>query len=267
MKIVFWSSMHGQASTANMLAMALAASIGCKKKTLITQSHYNLNNLEVPLIGRIEDKEFYRDIGLDALIRCMKSREITGEIIDSCSVSIIKDKMDLLLGTKQSSRDIFEADISKLMVKIINSGGSFYELVFVDVNSGTGEITMNLLENADVVVVNLRQNEEMLTQYFNTYDRWIMEKLNGRIFYLLGAYDKASKYSLHNLRRRYKRLKSNNSGIVPYSIQFSDCFSDGSLVKHFTRNMNLDEANIEDEFFYHVSKNVSKIIKMAETGA
>ena len=49
MKVAFWSPFHGTGATANLLALSVAVSELMDKKVLVTQTHYNMNNLEGPL--------------------------------------------------------------------------------------------------------------------------------------------------------------------------------------------------------------------------
>lgn len=259
MRIVFWSTLHGHGTTANMLAVCLTAVFRYQKKSLITQSHYNFNNLEIPLIGKISENDFYRDTGLDTLIRCIKSSKLTKEILDNCSTTVVKEKLSLLIGTRQSNRNIFETDITRVMRKILLECNKYYELVFIDTNSGDSILSKNILDEADIIVANLSQNEMMLDNHFKLYD----EALHKKTFYLFGTYDKESRYNMHNLRRRYKRLNNKNSGIIPYNIEFSDSFSDGSLLRYFISNINSDEDNIADDFFYEVHKSTCKILQFA----
>ena len=57
MKIAFWSPLHGTGASSGLIAMATAISVIYSEKTVVTQTHYNLNNLERPLLGS-SDKIF-----------------------------------------------------------------------------------------------------------------------------------------------------------------------------------------------------------------
>jgi len=257
-KIAFWSSMHGQANTtSSMLSVVLTLSALYEKKILVTQSHYNLNNLEIPLIGKIQDKEFYRDTGLDALIRISKSRKLTKEMVHNCCISVIRERLDLLLGTRQSNRNIFEIDINKFMSMVIRQCEEFYDLIFIDTNSGGNETSLSILRDADAVVVCLNQSETMLDDFFNNYHKSVVDDA----FYLFGAYDGESKFNINNIKRRHKYVNNGNSGVIPYNIEFSDSLADGNMRKYFRYNLDSDSDAASDGFFREVRESTYKLMK------
>lgn len=254
--IVFWSTLHGQACSSNMLAAAIMIALKNNVRALMTQTHYNLNNMEKPLMGKVTEKEFYRDTGIDALMRCLKSAPLTEEIINNCTTTIVKQHLNLLVGTKQANRLIYETDTEKSILKILREAVKYYDFVFVDTNSGRGTISSAVLGQADVIVLNLKQNTDMIDNFF--HGNYSIEK--EKVFYLFGAYDKNSKYSIKNIRRKYKDISSKNSGIIPYNIEFADAISDGNVLRYIEKNILSDDENESYGFLYEVFESAKKIL-------
>lgn len=247
MKIAFWSPMHGQACvTASMLSIAIMAILKKNKKILVTQTHYNMNNLETALVGKVPGKErdFFRDIGIDAVMRSIKSAPLTDEIIENCSLSFLQRKLSLLAGTKQTNRSVYEEESVQTILKILTEIEKYEDLVFIDTNSGNGAITKTVLAAADKIIVNLKQSQAMLDSYFFGDYQLPTEK----VFYLFGAYDENSRYSMRNIRRRYREINRTNSGMIPYNIEYSDAFSDGRVIKYIERNYQNNSSEPSAEF-------------------
>lgn len=242
MKIAFWSNIHGQTgATSNMLASAIVNVVLHKRKTAVLQSHFSLNNLELPLLGRDMRTDDFSDIGTDALIRDIKSRPLTQEIIHNNSISLMDRHLALFPGTEKKSREVYEKDIQDIFQAIINEVAGCYDDVFIDVASGYNEFSNSLIADADLTIVNLSQNIYVLQRYFNT------PHLNKNILYLIGNYDRNSRYNLKNLERMFPPLKK-KTGVIPYNIEFVDAQNEGMVIPFFLKNIDCARESSNYEF-------------------
>lgn len=258
MKITFWSPVHGKGTTCNLLAIALYSTLKYNMRNLITQTNFCMNHLEVPLIGnKLEETEFFLDIGIDALARSIKSAPLDIDNFYNASVSILnkQQQLHLLPGTRKSNQEYYEADMEKVINNILTYAVSFYDMVFVDTNSGKNYLSQLVLEKSDLIIVNLPQNKRVLDDYFNEY-----QFNSKKVFYIIGDYDRRSKNNIKNLRKQYKKLNSKNSAIIPYCTEFSDAISDGALIDFMKKNIEAkDDKN--EYFMENVEKAVKKILR------
>jgi hypothetical protein len=96
---------------------------------------------------------------------------------------------------------------------------------------------------ADVIVVNLRQNRVMIDTFMAD------NKLPAdKTFFMFGMYDEASKYSARHVSKRYKCITATNCGVVPYDIAYSDALSDGKVVEYFEKYYAMKHKT--DNFFF-----------------
>ncbi len=265
MKVLFWAPVHGQTgTTSNLLAIALISGIYFRKKGLITQTHFNLNNLESPLLEANADnkqyRKFFREIGIDALARNFKVEKLKKEWLDYCCIDIVNTNMTLLPGTTQTIRESFDHEMDLVIVPLLNAIELYNQNVFIDVCSGCNALSMKLLQEADIVVVNLSQNMNMLQLFFDRYK----DVLPDNIFYLIGNYDYRSKYNLTNLRRRYpKYINSNNSGVIPYNTGYRDAQIDGKAVDFIRKNLLSKKMDPNYYFIQRAIRSTEKILRMA----
>ncbi len=244
MKIAFWSPLHGTGATASLLATAIALSEIQKKKIIITHTHYSLNNLERPLLGNIKEIDFFRDTGMDAVLRHFRSGNVTEEQVSDCSIRI-SENLYLLAGTKTSSREGYESSIVRSMIlHIVSIIEQYYDMVFVDTNSGNNTNSLKIIEECDIVVVILRQDRYLLDSLF---ENDVIK--NKEVFYLFGDYDNESKYSISNIRHIYRKIKKNNSGIIPHNPGYNDAICDEKVLKYLTRNLGKNGNEPDHKFF------------------
>lgn len=264
MKIAFWSPVHGQSgTTSNILATAMIAGMIEKTKIILTQTHFNFNNLEAPLVGSNSNNasscEFFRDVGIDALIRNFKSSELNPEIINNCCISLSNTNVVLLPGTVKSNRESFEYEMDRVFLNLLRTVEKFTDLVFVDLNSGSNPLSLKIIADCDLTVVNLSQNMAFMDIYFSGDNSFLTNK----VFYLLGNYDSRSRYNISNIRRRYRKyMKASNSGYIPYSTNFLDAQSDGRVISFFKENLFCGSEDENYDFILQTEKVCDKILKM-----
>lgn len=265
MKIIFWSPMHGQAgTTSNILAAALLTGINFRKKAVLTQTQFQFNNLEAPIVGanpyHEESKDYFREVGLDTLIRCFKAAKLDLETIANCCIAIENSNILLLPGTTKTIRESFEYEMEMVISNLLQEMEALCGIVFLDICSGGNSLSKKLLEEADLIVVNLNQNVGTIDLFFNQYEN-IMQK---KVFYLFGRYDCNSKYNLNNLRRKYhKYLHVKNTGVIPYDSGFMDAQADGKVVEFIRSNLNDTKKDHHNYFMKKAKKATEKILKLA----
>lgn len=253
--------MHGQSgTTSNLLAIAVMSTLQYQSKNMVTQTHFNLNNLEAPLVSSSHSisKEYLLDVGIDALARNIKSAPLDGDILEDSSISLLNKKLNFLPGTVKSNRDIYESDISKTIHGILKAAANYYDIVFIDTNSGSNELTMKILQNADLIIVNLCQNKSIIEDYALNY-----RLDSNKIFYLIGNYDNNSRYNLKNIQRNYRWLKNKNTAVIPYNTEYMDAQSDGQVIPFMLNNMNCNKDEFNAYFISEVKRAVFKIMKCA----
>ncbi len=265
MKILFWSPIHGQAgTTSNILATAMLTGLYYRKKTVLTQTQFQFNNLEAPIVGinpyNQDSKEYYREVGIDTIIRCFKAAKLDKDTLDNCCIALDNTNILLLPGTSKSIKEAFDFEVETVMGNLLKSIEAIYGVVLVDISAGENALSKKLMTEADLIVVNLCQNMTITDEYFKSYAMNLPEK---KLFYLFGKYDRNSKYNISNIRRKYKNIKSVNSGVIPNNTGFMDAMTDGKVIDFIRKNTVCNNLNENYYFISSVMKATKKILNQA----
>ena len=260
MNITGWSNVHGRPGTSsNLSAIAIYSTLKYGMKNLITQSNFAMNDLEAPLLGNIiRENDYFQDIGIDALARSIKSAPLTEEAFYLASLSLLNKKLSLIPGTTKSNLQYFESDMEKVMVNIIKTAEKYYDLVYIDTNSGKNGLSMKILEKSDLIIVNLSQNRRIIDNFFDEYNFD-----PNKVFYLVGNYDSRRKSNIMNLRRQYRFMNSNNSAVIPYCAEFADAISEGNVIEFMKRNIDAKKDDKNYYFMECLAQATRKILKKA----
>ncbi len=243
-KIVFWSPLHGQGQTSNLHITALALSILHKKRILVMQTHFYMNNLEGPLVGKnvdviSEEDGIFQDIGLDAAIMYSRMNMLDANVLESCCITFPEISLRLLPGTETRNRETFDRDICSGIFPMIHQAQSYNDMVMIDANSGNNELSLRLMSSADMVIINMTQRRHVLSKFFSEYGERISQYKN--VFFLFGHYDRNSGYNIINCRRKYRRyINKKNSGVIPYCTGFMDAQNESDILGMIRKGLRED---------------------------
>lgn len=260
MKIAFWSNFHGQSgTTSNMLAVAIMSVLDYKAKVFLAQSHYSMNNLNSSFISVTKpgEKSYFMNVGIDAIIRAIKTRYLDEEIIENCTLSYMNKKLILLPSTVKSNNELYEEDLNRTINSILGAAEKYHDLVLIDVNSRTSGTTNKILDYVDLIVVNLRQNPRVLKDYEENFLEDFKDK---NIIYMFGNYNPNSLYSIKNLKSQYPWLRRNKLGLIPYNLEFMDSVSSRNTIAFFSRNHMIEDKNDPNSYFIKEVKKACQFV-------
>lgn len=267
MKIVFWAPVHGQTrQSSNMLAVAFVSALRENAGILMTQTQFCMNDLEDAVVGRTSVKEmrerFYRDMGIDAVSRCIKRKQLERSDLENCCINILPDsELMLLPGSKAGSYGVHCEALYEILPYVLREAERYFEYVLIDTNPGMDYVSQKMIDIADVVVVNLSQNMGVVEPLFRNFPEILKTK---KVFYLFGSYLADSCYSLHNIRFRYDRINRKNSGVIPLNIGYMDAISSGRVMDYFATNMECEQGDVNFRFIKEVREASERLLCFAE---
>ena len=267
MKIAFWAPVHGQTrQSSNMLAVSFVSAMRENIGILMTQTQYRMNDLEDAAVGRTSVKamreRFYQDMGIDAVSRCIKRKQLERNDLENCCIKILPDsELMLLPGSKSGSYGVHCEALHEIMPYILREAERYFEYVLIDTNPGMDCISQKMIDIADVVVVNLSQNMGVVAPFFRDFPEILKMK---RVFYLFGSYLADSCYNLHNIRFRYERINRKNSGVIPLNIGFMDAISNGRVMDFFATNMECERGDVNFGFINEVREASERLFCFAK---
>ena len=243
-KILFWSPFHGQGQTCNLQVIAIIMSFLYRKRILLMQTHFSNNNLESPLVGynvdnEMNQTEIFCGIGLDMAVTYSKMKKVNRMLLESCCLSFPNTSLLLLPGTQIQCKETFDRDIARSVTGLIGDTDEFVDFVMIDSNSGKDNLSLKLIDMADLVVINLTQRKYVINKLFEDYGELFIQ--NKKVFYLFGDYDENSSYNIKNCRMKYPMyIKENNSGIIPYCTKLLDAQNEGNILDFIKRGLRTD---------------------------
>lgn len=237
--IVSWSPIHGQAgNTSNTMALATHMALSNSNlRSLLTHNLMSLSTLE-GILDKEQSSKF-DDKGMDALGRLVRSNLLKGEAIQDYTSTVIPKRLDFLSGSKRAY-DTSEKEI--IWRRVLDVAKQHYDLIWIDLHAGDRQaLTKSLLSEADLIVVNLPQNNNVLERFFSGED--FPEELKGKKYIVvIGMYDaEVTTLSVKNIKRKYKV----NAPIFPisYSSQYRNAANNKRVEEFFYMGMKRNKQN------------------------
>lgn len=263
MKIAFWSPVHGQAKiSSNICAIAIASSImNDGSNNIITESDGHSKSLRVALTGKSDfsKKVIVDNIGMTAVINFTYTASLNDMALNSCSINLMSS-LSYIPGISNTQKKLYKNYDDKLKISI-NKMDTLCDNLFVDVGAFRNELTLDITRNADIIVVCLPQNVNLINKFFKGFSSYGLD--SKKIVYVIGAYDDCSSYSIKNIMRMYDEINRHNFGVIPYNIEFSDAFNDGNVVEFIRKNYSCSKNDDNYFFISSVKKCVDLIFQLA----
>lgn len=258
MKIAVWSTtpFAGRKSS-NLLLLALQAieEEGTEQLVIHTDpigsgpEHFLLSGRHRSRMT--EQKEF----GLEFLCRLLRCERFSKEAVLNAAYTFAEGKLHVL---PSGSSLFYEGDEEKRAEEIcstIRAAGEVFSHVWVELPAGESKLSEKVLGEVDCVIVNLGQSP---------CER---EKLTGlpkfhNAFYLLGAYEQRTIYTVHNMMLMFPVLRG-RCAVIPYHPGFFEACCAGEAEQFWRRGV----TGTEDKAFSYLFREIGKTYKKWKEGS
>ena len=265
--ITFWNNEREETGkTLAIAAIATYMAIEHNYKILIVSTGYKKHRL---VNCFFEDKKIIKNMGIfgpntnvamedgiEGLAKIMKSNKISPDSITNYTKVVYSDRLEILPSFNGSNYEYEE--LRNMYPDIINLANSYYDLVFVDLDSELQEKTSDaILNNSNLIIATLSQRLSSINSFLEYREKNKMFK-DRKTLILIGRYDKYSKYTIKNISRYMK--EKNRVSTIPYNTLFFEASEEAKVPDLFWRLRKVDEDDRNAIFINEVKRAVENII-------
>ena len=257
MIISFLNYLHGRGNTSNCIATALNYALNYESNSILIDSEDD-KSLMVNAFFNNRDRDSLKtlDYNIDSIANLIYSKsKLEKEDFFNYTKEIVSKRLDFLPGSSKISKKLHVDSLTKTIPNVIESASMFYDMVFIDVNSGVrNELTKNILAKSDYIIVSLEQNDKILQDFFESD----LEYLKGKSYgIMIGKYDEVCNCSEKYISKKFK-FKGNIFNI-PYNTNFLNAINENNVYNFFNKN-NIVIMKEEDESFFRSLKANSDVL-------
>ncbi len=264
MKIAFWSNTYEQSMVSyNLAAISIASVMRYPHPIAVLENHLHKNNLGRAFLGshsepilREVGTNYYEGSGIEGLLRRIYRGYNDPGMLRSYLKEIIHNHLYYFPQSGYIHSELFDYEFNTNIIPLFNLLNEAFDICYID----TAPFNLNskiILETADLIVVNLYQNQNFLDDFFQNYESLIPKSV-----FVIGDYSSRSILSCRRISNLYE-IPLDCIAPIPWCEAFQIACSSGRAVEFITANFRCMNDNPHYRFIQSVKKAVVMILKRA----
>lgn len=257
MKIAFWSNARQCGVTSNVAAISVASVIRFPYKIITLENHLSPQNLGSFYQGKSKadlvcevGTNYYEGGGSEGLIRMIYRGYYDGDILNHYMREIICDHLYYIPQGQVIPSKLFDYELNSCIHPLFQLMGEFAEVSMIDTASNNMLSSKTVLEEADLIVVNLCQDPNILEDFFFNYST-----LLSKTIILISKYSNHLSYSMKKIAKAY-HYPLERIFPIPYNEFFQVATQQGRVIEFISSNYNCSKDN-PNYFFIQALKNAT----------
>lgn len=240
--------------TGNLSCLSIVSAMYQPSEMVLFENHVNMNNLGSTFLNqnsynRLQEKHsYFVENGLGRILSyCdMGSLVNAGMVYRSC-LSVFNQRV-FYLPLGGTNQDLMEYRLKRHAGEVMALLEQVYPTVCIDISSSSLDSSREILNAADLVVVNLCQNNQQLSHFFRNFS-----EIQKKAFYVIGNYDSRSEITKSDIVKRFG-LPGYMVGTIPYNRRFADALTKGRVIPFLLRYYECGKENANYEFMSAVKE-------------
>lgn len=229
MKIAFWGASRRCGTTSSMAAVAGYCALHSGYRSFCVQLKESGGDLELlfrpwdkrPVLK--EESTYYVLEGMDYLIWQEQHHRLDFSCMKESMVPLLDYRMFYLPCGSREKPGLYPEQTGGLQKRVVLRMSEYADLLFIDLGCGRSALVDELLQEADVVVVNFSGEGKALEEFFCR-----PLKYSGKLLYLLANYSSDQVYNRANLSRIY-RMDEKSICTLPVNPHFAQACAQGRV--------------------------------------
>ncbi len=267
MKIAFWGNgNYSSGVTSNLACISIASTIEYSYKAIIIENHQQKNKLENVLMYNLryrlqELQNESRYSGMNHLLnyyymdtKARENKECSTNIIKEASLEVLYNKLYYLPTDYVSNHYTYEYNLYVTIKELLKELDEFADITFIDTCSHKLSSKI-ILDEADLIVVNLIQNQSMIKDFFENYSSIIR-----KCVFLISNYHSGSIMNIYQISKVHL-INPTHIVSIPYNVEYQQALYQGTVVEFLSRYYNCEKENPNYKFVKQVKLAVRMINK------
>lgn len=253
MKIAYWSNSRKSGVTSNLAAVSLTGVLAYPFKITMFENHYNANGISKYIFpecmskGVAEQEAYCLGHRVFDHPACRRNEKAFRTYKDYAVVEAIEDSLYYVPQIAQNA-ELFDFDFQCRLLPVLNSCAAQNGIAFIDTSLENSISSKIILNEADFVVVTLRQDLQDIHDFFQNYS-----SLSQKAFFIIGNYNKKSKISLKAILSEFE-FQRDRIGIIPHSDEFQMASESGRMIEFISSHFHPKHAEEEKYFIQQLKR-------------
>jgi hypothetical protein len=265
LNIAFWSNANELCQvSANMASISIASVIRYPYSVTLIENRLCNNNLGKAFFDRRSinfiheaGTNYYDGGGMEGLIRKIYRGNDSKGILKPYILEIITNHLYYIPQSGVIHSEIFDYELNHCIHKLLSMINEYSDFCFIDTASHQNLSTKAILEEADLIVVNLCQKQNLLEDFFLNYS-----ELTERAIFLISSYEPKNRITARALAGKYD-IPYENIVPIPTNDGFQNSLLSGNVKEFIRENYSCAKDSPNYTFIQSIKKATYVIIKKA----
>jgi hypothetical protein len=265
-KVAFWGNVSEKSRvSSNLAAISIASVIRFPYTIVVLENHLSYNNLGCAYLGKPQAEmvqevgtNYYEGGGIEGLLRKIYREETTSDILRPYLKEIIHNHLYYIPQSRVIRSDLFDYEFNHCIEPFFQLMENFADISFVDTANGNNLSSKTILQEADIIVVNLCRDPNILDDFFHNYVYLISKAV-----FLVNNYSAHDAISSKLISLRYE-IPIDSVIVIPYCETFENAFLLGSVVEFISGNYGCSKEDPNYAYIHAIKKASYMIIKKSE---
>ncbi len=266
MKIAFWSNANERCNvSANLAAVSVASVIRYPYSVIVIENRLSNDNMGKAYFGENHSlfypevgRNYYDGSGIEGLLRKIYRGDYNFENLKGHFKEIISEHLYYIPQSRIIHNEIFEYEFNHCINPLFEITDTYADICLINTASHENLSTKTILDKADLIVVNLCQNQNVLDDFFFNYSSILSKSV-----FILSNYDGHRFLNSKRISEIYQ-ISRDNIIVIPKNISYDEAYSMGSVVEFISSNYTCVKESPNFIFIQSIKKAAHRIIKMAE---
>lgn len=249
MIVSFWSNYEKSGVTTNLSAISAAISLLYPEKITLVSNHFEKRSLGYMLLGKgyddlLHESLKYNNYGNNSFYLRKLLTFNHFALLNGGAYEGMENGLYYYFQGRRFCNPILEINQFNFFNEIVDYLNGISDFVFIDLQSQESLSSLQLLELSDLVVVNFRQDETLIRNFFKRYS-----SIAGKCFFIISSYNEKGAYLKRNLVRDY-RIHPERIAILPFNPEFVCGFDDGRIIPYVCNYLNCGKKSRQYRFIW-----------------
>lgn len=266
MKVAFWSNAYEKSGAFfNFAAVSIASVMGFPYKVTVFENYLDKDNLgkaffvnRKPFTNRSGIPNFYEGNGIEGLLRRIYRGDNYPGLLKNYLQEVIPKHLYYIPQNGVINSELFDYELYYNQNELFKMIENNSDLCFINVYHQNHLSSNAILEEADLIVVNLYQNQEYLNDFFSKYSSFIHKAM-----FIVGNYSPKSVMSCKRIAKLYE-IPLEDISPIPYNEDFHMACNYGGAKEFIISNYFCGKENPNYLFIHGVRRAAFILTKKIE---
>lgn len=196
--------------------------------------------------------------GIEGLVKILQSNRTSSNIVSDYVKVVFRDnRLDILPAPTTENYEEYN-EIANYYPKLLEIADREYDLIFIDIDRKMNiQAQKEILNKSNGIVFTMKQGLDDLQRVLELREK--DEILSGNnVIYLIGKYDKFSKYNIKNIAREFKGRTMVSA--ISYNTLFGEATTEGKVADFFLKYRSVTDPTDRNMKFMEEANNTCQNI-------